>query len=75
MDYTPAMGKQNLGDFIQSLAAKQFLPHVDEYINREELSEYNGKPVKMIMNGWYMMRPENWPPSEVIDPSCWPTIA
>lgn len=68
MDYTPAMGKQNLGDFIQSLAAKQFLPHVDEYINREELSEYNGEPVKMIMNGWYMMRPENWPPSEVIDP-------
>lgn len=68
LNYMPAFGKQNLGDFIQSLAAKQFLPHVDEYVNREKLSEYQGAPIKMIMNGWYMMHPENWPPAEQINP-------
>lgn len=58
----------NIGDYIQSLAAKQFLPHVDRYINREKLSDYAGPATKMIMNGWFMNHPENWPPSNLIDP-------
>ncbi|WP_343539389.1 polysaccharide pyruvyl transferase family protein [Sphingobacterium thalpophilum] len=61
-------GDYNVGDYIQSLAAKQYLPSVDEYICREQLSEYSGVPVSMIMNGWYMHNPTNFPPSEQIDP-------
>lgn len=58
----------NIGDYIQSLAAKQYLPQVDYYVSRDQLSEYNKKQIKMIMNGWYMRNPSNWPPSDLIDP-------
>jgi hypothetical protein len=58
----------NVGDYIQSLAAAQYLPQVDEYINREKLSFYDGDPIKLIMNGWFMHNPANWPPSEKILP-------
>jgi len=58
----------NVGDNIQSLAAKQFLPQVDTFINRERLGEYDGDPVKLIMNGWFTHNIHNWVPSEKIDP-------
>ena len=61
----------NVGDEIQSLAVRRLLPHVDVEIDREKLHEYkspDGQKVKTIINGWYMERPENWPPSEDIDP-------
>jgi hypothetical protein len=58
----------NVGDYVQSLAAEQYLPQVDEYINREGLSDYTGQDVKMIMNGWYMQNPEKFPPSDKITP-------
>lgn len=54
----PATPKYNVGDYIQSLAAKQYLPKVDEFIEREKLKDYNGSKVKMIMNGWYIQNPE-----------------
>jgi hypothetical protein len=63
-----AWPEYNAGDYIQSLAAARFLPQVDRYINREKLNEYNGTPIKLIMNGWFMHRPANWPPSEKIQP-------
>ena len=63
-----AWPEYNAGDYIQSVAAARFLPRVDKYINREKLNEYNGNPIKLIMNGWFMHRPANWPPSEKIDP-------
>lgn len=59
----------NLGDDIQSLASKQYLPHVDYLIDRERLKKYHFKQkVKLIMNGWYMHNPKNWPPSKNIIP-------
>jgi len=58
----------NIGDNIQSLAAKQFLLQVDCYINREKLAHYNGEVVKMIMNGWFTHNTRNWVPSENIKP-------
>ena len=58
----------NVGDNIQSLAAKQFLPRVDTFLNREKLGEYKGDPVKLIMNGWFTHNTHNWVPSENIDP-------
>lgn len=58
----------NIGDYIQALASSQFLPFVDEYINREELDKYDKGPIKMIMNGWYMHDANHWPPSPKIQP-------
>jgi len=58
----------NVGDNIQSLAAKQFLPKVDMLLNRERLGEYKGDPIKLIMNGWFTHNIHNWVPSENIAP-------
>ncbi|WP_024769147.1 polysaccharide pyruvyl transferase family protein [Aquimarina macrocephali] len=58
----------NVGDNIQSLAAKQYLPQVDAFINREKLGEYEGDPVKLIMNGWFTHNIHNWVPTDKIDP-------
>lgn len=58
----------NVGDNIQSLAAKQFLPQVDEYVNREKLGQYKGEPIKMILNGWFTHNAANWVPSDDIIP-------
>lgn len=58
----------NVGDNIQSLAAKQFLPQVDTYLNREKLGDYNGEPIKLIMNGWFTHNIHNWVPSDAIKP-------
>ena len=53
----------NVGDQVQSLAAKQFLPQVDYYIDRDNLqdAEKIGEEVKVIMNGWWMSQSDNWP--------------
>ncbi len=59
----------NIGDEIQSLAIKQLIDNVDHYIDRERLHEFkNNTPVKLILNGWYMDNPNNWPPSKDIIP-------
>ena len=59
----------NIGDYIQALAASQFLPSIDGFIDRDdELMNYDGCQCKMIMNGWYMHKPQNWPPSNKIIP-------
>lgn len=59
----------NIGDYIQSVAAKQYF-NDDNYrlINRDELSLYSGDIRKVIMNGWFTYKPENWPPNKSIDP-------
>ena len=58
----------NIGDYIQALASAQFLPQIDGFIQREELKDYEGEECKVIMNGWYMHHPEQWPPSPKIHP-------
>ncbi len=58
----------NVGDYIQSVAARQFLPRVDQYVNRERLSEYDGPQIKLLMNGWFMHHPRHWPPSSKVTP-------
>lgn len=58
----------NIGDFVQAIAARQFLPKVDEYCDREALNAYDGQDIKMIMNGWYMHNATHWPPSPKINP-------
>ena len=51
----------NIGDYVQSLAAKQFFDGIDEFICREKLHEYAGEDVKLILNGWFTHKPDNWP--------------
>ena len=60
-------GIKNMGDYIQSLAADQFM-HATEFVEREELDVYAGDPMKVILNGWFMHRPEAFPPSPAIVP-------
>lgn len=65
----PSCNVFNIGDYIQSLAARQFLNKENLiYINREELNLYDGESVKLILNGWFMHSPDNWPPSHSIHP-------
>src|SRR5690606_5698325 len=58
----------NIGDYVQSIAAKQYLPKVNEFIERDHLNLYQGDEIKLIMNGWFTHIPENWPPSNKIIP-------
>lgn len=59
----------NLGDEIQSLAAEQYLPRIDTYLKRDNLDEVESEEkIKLIMNGWFTHKPENWPPSPDIVP-------
>lgn len=60
----------NIGDEIQSIAASRFLPRIDKLVHRENICNYKSdKKTKLIMNAWWMWRPEKFPPSnESIDP-------
>lgn len=67
--YDPKDGvRKNIGDYIQSMAAKQFLNNVDVLVEREQLHNYDGEHIKLVMNAWWMHIPENWPPSDKITP-------
>lgn len=64
-------GIANLGDTIQALAARRFLPRVDVLVPRERLSAplaEHGGPVRMILNGWFMHDTAFWPPNPAIEP-------
>ena len=56
---------ENIGDEIQSIAARRFLPQIDYYFDRDDIDATvvgNDEKVKLIMNGWYTHKPELWPP-------------
>ena len=55
---------ENIGDEVQSIAAKRFLPRVDYYFDRDNIdgTDTGDDEVKIIMNGWFTHKPENWPP-------------
>ncbi|HEM5142835.1 TPA: polysaccharide pyruvyl transferase family protein [Streptococcus suis] len=62
---------ENIGDEVQSIAARRFLPHIDEYVDRDRLAEWEpNQPTKLIMNGWYNRDPKGWPPknSDLLKP-------
>lgn len=63
---------ENIGDEVQSIAARRFLPKVDYYFDRDDIDATKTKKdekIKLIMNGWYTKKPENWPPKNPnIDP-------
>ena len=58
----------NLGDYVQTIAAKMLLSEDPISIDREKLNSYSGPSACLIMNGWFMENPKNWPPSLQITP-------
>jgi hypothetical protein len=58
----------NIGDYIQSIAARQFLPQVNAFIERDSIADYQGDRVRVIMNGWWHIFKGNAVPSQQIDP-------
>ncbi|RSC92988.1 polysaccharide pyruvyl transferase family protein [Tenacibaculum singaporense] len=68
LDYKDTGGYFNIGDYVQSIAAKQYFSNIDLLLNREYLNDKNIEPCKLIMNGWFMYKTKNWPISPNIDP-------
>ncbi|MBU3694611.1 MAG: polysaccharide pyruvyl transferase family protein [Rhodocyclaceae bacterium] len=65
-------GTSNVGDEIQTLAAMHFLNRKGTehsiVLDREDLASYSGPACKALMNGWYMHRPDQFPPAPQITP-------
>ena len=64
-------GTNNLGDEIQSIAARQFLPQTDFFIDRDDWTTSGSGPAdaaKIILNGWFTHNPEKWPPPAFLSP-------
>ena len=61
---------ENVGNEIQSIAARRFLPNIDYYVDFNNLSSFKGREkFKIIMNAWYLHDKKSWPPiDENIDP-------
>ena len=60
--------KINIGDYVQAVAASQFLPAIDGFVDRDMDLTKIEEETKVIMNGWFMYNPENWPPSDKVSP-------
>jgi len=62
----------NLGDEIQTLAAMQFLPRVDYWVNRDAVSDFRpadpDEKVALITNGWFSWNARKWPPPDCVIP-------
>ncbi len=61
----------NIGDEIQNCAAERLLGKVDAYVDREALHTFDPVDKKIhhiILNGWFMEKPFNWPPSPYLHP-------
>lgn len=62
---------KNIGDYVQAVATRQYVNPINEYVEQEEANFYfpeDKQKIKLIMNGWFQWRAENWPPSEYIEP-------
>jgi len=71
--YILSYSSYNLGDDIQSIAAKNFLPKNSIAIDRERIGHFDhSSVVKTILSGWIMritaLPKKIWPPSLSIDP-------
>lgn len=55
--------RKNIGDYVQSIAARQFAGLKAVSIERESLHKYCGDKTKLVMNAWFMHHPKRFPPS------------
>ena len=60
-------GGKNIGDYIQSIAQRQFIRDKETcYVEMESLSDFKSdQPVNVIMNGWF-----TWDCSKFLPPAC-----
>ena len=59
----------NIGEEIQIIAAQQFLPRVDAYMNKERLNTYKfNEDYKIILNGWWLRHPKRFYTNDNIHP-------
>lgn len=59
----------NLGDEIQSVVVRQFLPRVDVYLDGCYLKHVKSdQKVRLVIHGCFNFRAENWPPSSAVEP-------
>lgn len=63
-------GSTNLGDDFQTIAARCHIPSENVLpVDRENLNSfYSEQKVKVLFNGWFTHRTDNWPPSNSIEP-------
>ena len=63
-------GKKNIGDYVQSIAQRQFLSDKETcFVDIEQLSSFDNKEkTNVVMNGWFMHNPKEFPPSDCINP-------
>lgn len=61
---------KNIGDFVQSIAQLQFINNKEtRYVEIEDLSSIESdERINVIMNGWFMHKPEEFPPAKCINP-------
>lgn len=61
---------ENVGNEIQSIAARRFLPQIDYHVDFNNLASFKADDeFKMIMNAWYLHDKKSWPPiDENINP-------
>ena len=62
------LNTNNIGDYIQTLAVIKLIGKEYKILDRESLNSYNDEPRKVIINGWFMEKPLNFPPSRNIKP-------
>jgi len=69
----------NLGDEVQGFVGLQFLPHVNFFIDRDDLAGFSNaeepsnetgpaQPTLVFLNAWYGTPGMTWPPSSHVDP-------
>lgn len=62
---------KNIGDYVQTIAIKQYYTNATEFIDREKLHSYksaDNSKTNVIVNGCYVWNTGNWPPSEDLNP-------
>ena len=59
---------KNLGDYIQTIAAAQFFGADISLIDRELLHINPQKKHALLLSGWFMENPKNWPPHPFYKP-------
>ena len=62
------LNTNNIGDYIQTLSVIKLIGRDYKILDRESLNKYNDKPRKIIINGWFMENPLNFPPSSNLKP-------
>lgn len=61
--------RNNIGDVLQGMVAKRFLPNTSHIADREALSNIDTtSPSLLLANGWYMHSFDNFPPPPNVTP-------